>query len=112
VTRSLNRAHTRKSTVYPIYLPPDANCLLWTADHCFRTSNHVNVIVIDKQPQLQYLDLHTAKGHCERGASVWEWASNDEGDPDIVMACAGDIPTMEALAATCVLRDARKSTRR
>jgi xylulose-5-phosphate/fructose-6-phosphate phosphoketolase len=95
---------TRKPTVSRIYLPPDANCLLWTADHCFRTSNHVNVIVIDKQPQLQYLDLQTAKGHCERGASVWEWASNDEGDPDIVMACAGDIPTMETLAATWLLR--------
>jgi xylulose-5-phosphate/fructose-6-phosphate phosphoketolase len=64
----------------------------------------VNVIVIDKQPQLQYLDLQSAKRHCERGASVWEWASNDDGDPDIVMGCAGDIPTMETLAATWLLR--------
>jgi len=95
---------TRKPAVSRIYLPPDANCLLWTADHCFRTSNHVNVIVIDKQPQLQYLDLQSAKGHCERGASVWEWASNDEGDPDVVIACAGDIPTMETLAAAWLLR--------
>ncbi len=95
---------TKKPAVSRIYLPPDANCLLWTADHCFRVSNHVNLIVIDKQPQLQYLDLAAAKQHCEWGASVWEWASNDEGDPDIVMACAGDIPTMETVAATWLLR--------
>ena len=95
---------TRKPTVSRIYLPPDANCLLWTADHCFRASNHVNVIAIDKQPQLQYLDLDEARRHCQRGASVWEWASNDEGDPDIVMACAGDVPTMETVAATWLLR--------
>jgi xylulose-5-phosphate/fructose-6-phosphate phosphoketolase len=95
---------TKKPAVSRIYLPPDANCLLWTADHCFRVSNHVNLIVIDKQPQLQYLDLATAKQHCEWGASVWEWASNDEGDPDIVMACAGDIPTLETVAATWLLR--------
>ncbi|MGZ3480296.1 MAG: phosphoketolase family protein, partial [Myxococcaceae bacterium] len=68
-------------------------------------------MVIDKQPQLQYLDLQSAKGHCERGASVWEWASNDEGDPDVVMACAGDIPTMEALAATWLLREAAPGLR-
>ncbi|HVP61871.1 MAG TPA: phosphoketolase family protein [Myxococcaceae bacterium] len=95
---------TRKPTVSRIYLPPDANCLLWTAHHCFRHAEHVNVIVIDKQPQLQYLDLQEAHRHCHRGASVWEWASNDEGDPDIVMACAGDVPTMETLAATWLLR--------
>jgi len=95
---------TKKPAVSRIYLPPDANCLLWTADHCFRASNHVNLIVQDKQPQLQYLDLEAARGHCERGASVWEWASNDEGDPDIVIASAGDIPTQEALAAVWLLR--------
>ncbi len=102
---------TKKPAISRIYLPPDANCLLWTADHCFRTSNYVNVVVIDKQPQLQYLDLQSAKGHCERGASVWEWASNDEGDPDVVMACAGDIPTLEALAATWLLREAAPGLR-
>ena len=102
---------TRKPTVSRIYLPPDANCLLWTAHHCFRHSQHVNVIVIDKQPQLQYLDLQAAYGHCHRGASVWEWASNDEGDPDIVMACAGDVPTMETLAAAWLLRTAAPGLR-
>ena len=102
---------TRKPTVSRIYLPPDANCLLWTAHHCFRHPAHVNVIVIDKQPQLQYLDLEAAHRHCQRGASVWEWASNDEGDPDIVMACAGDVPTMETLAATWLLRTAAPGLR-
>jgi len=102
---------TRKPTVSRIYLPPDVNCLLWTAHHCFRHSEHVNVIVIDKQPQLQYLDLEAAHRHCQRGASVWEWASNDEGDPDIVMACAGDVPTMETLAATWLLRTAAPGLR-
>src|SRR5499427_8639049 len=95
---------SKKGKVVRAYLPPDANCLLSVAEHCFRTSNYVNLIVIDKQPQLQYLDLDTAKGHCERGASVWEWASNDEGDPDIVLACAVDIPTMETVAAAWLLR--------
>ncbi|HUM11116.1 MAG TPA: phosphoketolase family protein [Myxococcaceae bacterium] len=102
---------TKKPTVSRIYLPPDANCLLWTAHHCFRHPNHVNLLVIDKQPQLQYLDLEAAHRHCQRGASVWEWASNDEGDPDIVMACAGDVPTMEALAATWLLRTAAPGLR-
>ena len=75
-----------------IYLPPDANCLLSVADHCFRSRNYVNLIVIDKQPQLQWLDMDAAREHCARGASVWEWASNDEGgEPDVVLACAGDI---------------------
>jgi len=102
---------TKKPTVSRIYLPPDANCLLWTASHCFRHYNHVNVVVIDKQPQLQYLDLQEAHAHCHRGASVWEWASNDEGDPDVVMACAGDVPTMETLAATWLLRTAAPGLR-
>jgi len=102
---------TKKPSISRIYLPPDANCLLWTADHCFRTSSHVNLIVIDKQPQLQYLDFEAARRHCQAGASIWEWASNDEGDPDIVMACAGDVPTMETVAATWLLRQAAPGLR-
>ncbi|MCL4544353.1 MAG: phosphoketolase family protein [Chloroflexi bacterium] len=91
---------TKRGTVARIYLPPDANCLLSVADHCFRSKNYVNLIVIDKQPQLQYLTMDEAIAHCTRGASVWQWASNDEGyEPDVVLAAAGDIPTMEVLAA-------------
>jgi xylulose-5-phosphate/fructose-6-phosphate phosphoketolase len=92
-------------SVARIYLPPDANCLLSVADHCLRSRNYVNLIVIDKQPQLQYLDFEAARAHCAAGASVWHWASNDEGqDPDVVLACAGDIPTLESLAAASLLR--------
>jgi xylulose-5-phosphate/fructose-6-phosphate phosphoketolase len=88
-----------------IYLPPDANCLLAVADHCFRSRNYVNLIVIDKQPQLQWLGIDEAIEHCARGASVWRWASNDaDGAPDVVLAAAGDIPTMEVVAATAWLR--------
>ncbi len=96
---------SKRGTVTRIYLPPDANCLLSVADHCFRSRNYVNLIVIDKQPQLQYLGMEDAIEHCARGASVWEWASNDTGfEPDVVLACAGDIPTMETLAAAWWLR--------
>ncbi len=92
-------------SVVRIYLPPDANCLLVVADHCLRSRDYVNLIVIDKQPELQYLDLEAAQAHCAAGASVWPWASNDEGlEPDVVLACAGDIPTLEALAAAWLLR--------
>ncbi len=91
---------SKKGTVSRIYLPPDANCLLAVADHCFRSTNHVNLIVIDKQPQLQWLDMDAARAHCARGASVWDWASSDRGSaPDIVLGCAGDIATQETLAA-------------
>ena len=77
-----------------VYLPPDANCLLSVADHCLRSRDYVNLIVIDKQPQLQYLDLEAAREHCARGASVWDWAGTDDGDdPDVVLACAGDVAT-------------------
>src|SRR5438445_7151056 len=86
---------SKKGTVARIYLPPDANCLLSVADHCFASRNYVNLVVIDKQPQLQYLDLATAREHCAQGVSVWDWASNQPDEPDIVLACAGDIPTME-----------------
>ena len=94
-----------KGTVVRVYLPPDANCLLSVADHCLRSRDYVNLIVIDKQPQLQYLDMDAARAHCARGASVWDWASSDEAeDPDVVLACAGDIPTLETLAAAAMLR--------
>ncbi|HKR99294.1 MAG TPA: phosphoketolase family protein, partial [Candidatus Dormibacteraeota bacterium] len=92
-------------SVVRVYLPPDANCLLSVADHCLRSRDYVNLIVIDKQPQLQYLDMASAQEHCARGASIWPWASNDAGDPDLIVAAAGDIPTMEALAATSLLRE-------
>ena len=96
---------SKRGDVARIYLPPDANCLLSMADHCLRSRNYVNLIVIDKQPQLQYLPMEEAIEHCARGASVWDWASNDEGgDPDVVMAAAGDIPTQEMLAAVDWLR--------
>jgi xylulose-5-phosphate/fructose-6-phosphate phosphoketolase len=96
---------SKKGTVSRIYLPPDANCLLSVADHCFRSRNYVNLVVIDKQPQLQYLDIHEANVHCTRGLGTWEWASTDRGsDPDVVLACAGDIPTQETVAAAWLLR--------
>jgi xylulose-5-phosphate/fructose-6-phosphate phosphoketolase len=96
---------SKKGTVARIYLPPDANCLLSVADHCLRSRDYVNLIVIDKQPQLQWLDMDTARQHAAEGASVWDWAGNEHrGDPDIVLAGAGDIVTMEALAAADLLR--------
>jgi xylulose-5-phosphate/fructose-6-phosphate phosphoketolase len=95
----------KSAAVTRIYLPPDVNCLLSVADHCLRSENYVNVIVSDKQLHLQYMDMDAAIRHCTKGIGIWDWASNDEtGEPDIVMACAGDIPTQEALAATALLR--------
>ncbi|MBJ7608959.1 MAG: phosphoketolase family protein [Candidatus Dormibacteraeota bacterium] len=92
--------------VVRVYLPPDANCLLSVADHCLRSRNYVNLIVIDKQPELQYLSMDDATAHCARGASIWEWASNTENQqPDVVLGCAGDIPTLETLAAAALLRE-------
>jgi xylulose-5-phosphate/fructose-6-phosphate phosphoketolase len=91
--------------VVRIYLPPDANSLLSVADHCLRSTNYVNVIVADKQVHLQYLDMDAAIAHCTKGAGIWDWASNDQGaEPDVVMASCGDVPTMESLAATALLR--------
>jgi xylulose-5-phosphate/fructose-6-phosphate phosphoketolase len=91
--------------VVRVYLPPDANCLLSVADHCLRSRNYVNLIVIDKQPELQYLSMEAAREHCTRGASIWEWASTGgQAEPDVVIGCAGDIPTLEALAAAAILR--------
>ncbi|MGA3195752.1 MAG: phosphoketolase family protein [Terriglobales bacterium] len=95
----------KSANVTRIYLPPDANCLLSVADHCLRSQNYVNVIVCDKQKHLQYLTMDQAIIHCTKGIGIWDWASNDEaGEPDVVMASAGDIPTQEALAATALLR--------
>jgi xylulose-5-phosphate/fructose-6-phosphate phosphoketolase len=97
---------SKKGSVSRIYLPPDANCLLSVADHCLRSRDYVNLIVIDKQPEAQWLDMETAIEHCSRGASIWEWAGNEPGlaEPDVVLACAGDIPTLEAMAAADLLR--------
>jgi len=91
--------------VVRIYLPPDGNCLLSVGDHCLKSTNYVNVIVADKQVHHQYLDMEAAIAHCTKGAGIWDWASNDQGDePDVVMASCGDVPTMESLAATALLR--------
>jgi xylulose-5-phosphate/fructose-6-phosphate phosphoketolase len=96
---------SKKGTIAHIYLPPDANCLLSVADHCLRSRDYVNLIVIDKQPQLQWLTMQEAIAHCTRGLSIWQWASNDEKvEPDVVLACAGDIPTLETVAAAWWLR--------
>jgi xylulose-5-phosphate/fructose-6-phosphate phosphoketolase len=96
----------KKAEIIRVYLPPDANTLLSCADHCLRSRQHVNVIVAGKQPALNYLPMDEAVAHCARGAGIWEWASNDGGaEPDVVMACAGDVPTLEALAATAILRE-------
>jgi xylulose-5-phosphate/fructose-6-phosphate phosphoketolase len=96
----------KKAEVIRVYLPPDANTLLSVADHCLRSLHYVNVIVAGKQPALNYLDMDDAIVHCTRGVGIWEWASNDdESGPDVVLACCGDIPTLETLAATALLRD-------
>ncbi|HZR09201.1 MAG TPA: phosphoketolase family protein [Myxococcales bacterium] len=95
---------SKQGEVARVYLPPDANCLLSVADHCLRSRSYVNLIVIDKQPQLQWLTMDQARAHCARGAGIWEWASNAGEDPDIVLGCAGDIPTLETVAAAHWLR--------
>ena len=106
----IDHVANKKSDVVRIYLPPDANCLLAVADHCLRSRHYVNLIVAGKQPQWQWLDIEAAARHCAAGASIWAWASDpDDGDddgraPDVVMACAGDVPTLETLAAVTLLR--------
>jgi xylulose-5-phosphate/fructose-6-phosphate phosphoketolase len=96
----------KKAEIIRVYLPPDANTLLSVADHCLRSRQYVNVIVAGKQPALNYLSMNDAILHCTRGIGMWEWASNDEeGEPDVVLGCAGDIPTLETLAAAAVLRE-------
>ena len=102
----IDHVMNKKAEVIRVYLPPDANTLLSTADHCLRSRNYVNVIVAGKQPHLQWLSMEDAIIHCTRGAGIWEWASSDSGGaPDVVMACCGDIPTLETLAATALLRE-------
>nr|WP_239580169.1 phosphoketolase family protein [Microlunatus panaciterrae] len=98
---------THRGEVVRIYLPPDANCLLSVGDHCLRSKSYVNLIVIDKQPQPQWLDIDSAIAHCARGAGVWPWAGNEnpDRDPDIVLACAGDVVTMETVAAAQILNE-------
>jgi xylulose-5-phosphate/fructose-6-phosphate phosphoketolase len=95
----------KKADIARIYLPPDANCLLSVADHCLKSRNYINVIVAGKQPAWQWLDINAAARHCVAGAGIWEWAGHKGENPDVVMACAGDIPTMEALAAVMLLRE-------
>ncbi len=94
----------KKAEVIRVYLPPDTNSLLSVADHCLRSRNYVNVIVAGKQPALNYLSMDDAVLHCTRGIGVWDWASNDGGEPDVIMACCGDVPTLETLAAVAILR--------
>ncbi len=95
----------KKADVIRVYLPPDANTLLSVADHCLRSRNYINVIITGKQPELQWLDMDAAIKHCTSGVGIWKWASNEQGgEPDVVMACAGDVPTLETLAAVEILR--------
>jgi len=102
----IDHVMNKKADVVRIYLPPDANTLLSVTDHCLRSRNYINLIIAGKQPELQWLDMESAIKHCTIGLGIWKWASNDEGvKPDIVMACAGDIPTLETLAATEILRE-------
>jgi xylulose-5-phosphate/fructose-6-phosphate phosphoketolase len=96
----------KKAEIIRVYLPPDANTLLSVADHCLRSKHYVNVIVAGKQPALQYLSMDEAIVHCTRGLGIWEWASSDDGEaPDVVLACCGDVPTLETLAAAAILRE-------
>ncbi len=102
----LDYVANKKAEIARLYLPPDANCLLSVADHCLRSRNYVNVIVAGKQPALDYLPIEEAIAHCARGLGIWEWASSDgQEEPDVVLACAGDIPTLETLAAAAILRE-------
>jgi xylulose-5-phosphate/fructose-6-phosphate phosphoketolase len=104
----IDNVANKKADVVRIYLPPDANCLLSVADHCLRSRHYVNVIIASKQPAAQWLDMDAAIRHCARGIGIWEWASTEGGgaDPDVVLACAGDVPTREVLAASMLLRQA------
>ena len=102
----LDHVANKTADIIRIYLPPDANTLLSVTDHCLRSHNYINVIVAGKQPELQYMDMDAAIKHCTAGLGVWQWASNDNGqDPDVVMACCGDVPTLETLAAVEILRE-------
>ena len=102
----IDHVANKKAEIIRVYLPPDTNCLLSVADHCLRSRHYVNVIVAGKQPALNYLTMEEAIEHCTRGLGIWEWASNDDGEePDVVMACAGDVPTLETVAAVALLRE-------
>ena len=102
----LNHLATKKADIVRMYLPPDANCLLSCMDHCLKTKNYINVIVASKHPRQQWLSMEEAVKHCTKGIGIWKWASNDANeDPDIVMACCGDTPTIETLAATNILKN-------
>jgi xylulose-5-phosphate/fructose-6-phosphate phosphoketolase len=94
----------KKAEIVRVYLPPDANSLLAVAAHCLQSRDYVNVIVAGKQPELQWLSMPQAERHCAAGLGIWDWASNDEGNPDLILACAGDVPTVETLAAVSILR--------
>lgn len=102
----LDHISNKKADVVRMYLPPDANCLLSSFDHCIKSKNYVNVIIASKHPSMQWLTMNEAIRHCTQGVGIWDWASTDQhGEPDIVIACAGDTPTVEALAATTILND-------
>jgi xylulose-5-phosphate/fructose-6-phosphate phosphoketolase len=102
----LDNVVNKKAEVVRVYLPPDANCLLSTMDHCLRSRQYVNVVVAGKHPAPQWLDIEAAVLHCTKGIGIWPWASNDrDKEPDLVMACAGDVPTLETLAAVSILRE-------
>ena len=102
----IDQVMNKKADVTRVYLPPDANCLLSVTDHCLRSRHRINVIVAGKQPELQYLSMAEAIDHCTAGIGIWEWASNDRGsEPDVVMCCIGDVPTLETLAAVKILRE-------
>ncbi|MDZ4324726.1 MAG: phosphoketolase, partial [Pseudomonas sp.] len=94
----------KKAEVVRVYLPPDANCLLSVMDHCLRSRHYVNVVIAGKHPAPQWLDMDAAVRHCTAGIGIWPWAGNADGEPDLVMACCGDVPTLETLAAVSILR--------
>ena len=103
----LDHIANKKADVVRLYLPPDTNCLLSCFDHCIRSRDYVNVLVTSKHPRQQWLTMEQAVKHCTQGIGIWEWASNDQGqEPDVVMACCGDTPTLETLAAVTILRKA------
>jgi xylulose-5-phosphate/fructose-6-phosphate phosphoketolase len=101
----IDHVANKKADIVRIYLPPDTNTLLSVADHCLRSRHYVNLIIAGKQPAPTWLDMESAVRHCTAGLGIWEWASNDDGTPDVVMACAGDVPTLETLAAVSLLRE-------
>jgi xylulose-5-phosphate/fructose-6-phosphate phosphoketolase len=101
----MDHVANKKAEIVRIYLPPDTNCLLSVADHCLRSRNYVNLIVAGKQPAENWLNMDEAVTHCTTGMGTWQFASNDDGNPEVVMACAGDVPTLEILAAVSLLRE-------